>query len=63
MKNQKVTEEANALLRTYCAAWSHKQIMNREEVEEYANNVIKKSEEKLVEIQRGIEKLKEVAGL
>ena len=59
MNNRKVTDEANALLRTYCAAWSHKQIMNREEVEEYANNVIKKSEAKIEEIQRGIENLKE----
>lgn len=59
MNNRKVTEEANALLRTYCSAWSYKRIMTKDEIEEYAQSVIQKSEAKIEEIQRGIENLKE----
>lgn len=39
-------DKINALLRTYCCAWSHKKIMSDEEVIAYAQDVVR-SEQKL----------------
>ena len=38
---------------------AYKALMTKDEIEEYAQSVIQKSEAKIEEIQRGIENLKE----
>lgn len=58
MHKKIMIDKIDALLRTYCCAWSHKKIMSDEEVIAFAQDVIVKSEQKTEEIQRALEELK-----